>query len=192
MNIINYTKNLKSHRVIWIVALFSLIFFRCSSVRHSWLQSNAFELGIYDQVAYLISQGQRPFSSFLDIHHMGNHAAWVMYPVALLYKIYPDVHWLLFVQALSLALGALPSWSLARQAGLNHNISWAIAFTYLLYPLVFNVNLFDFHPEVIALPALLAAILAARLNKTVWFCAAILLVLSCKAVLSLTVAAMGL
>jgi uncharacterized membrane protein len=96
------------------------------------------------------------------------------------------------VQAVSLALGAWPSWSLARQAGLNNSISWAIACIYLLYPLVFNVNLFDFHPEVIALPALLAAILAARLNKTLWFCAAIVLVLSCKAVLSLTVAAMGL
>ncbi|MCZ0902452.1 DUF2079 domain-containing protein, partial [Microcoleus sp. HI-ES] len=34
-------------------------------------------------------------------------------------------------------------------------------------------------------------ILAARLNKIVWFCTAILLVLSCKAVLSLTVVAMG-
>jgi len=81
---------------------------------------------------------------------------------------------------------------LAIQAGLNNSISRAIACIYLLYPLVFNVNLFDFHPEVIALPALLAAILAARLNKTLWFCAAIVLVLSCKAVLSLTVAAMGL
>jgi uncharacterized membrane protein len=116
----------------------------------------------------------------------------VMYPVALLYKIYPDVHWLLLIQAVALALGALPVWSLAIQAGLNNSISRAIACIYLLYPLVFNVNLFDFHPEVIALPALLAAILAARLNKTLWFCAAILLVLSCKAVLSLTVAAMGL
>jgi uncharacterized membrane protein len=62
----------------------------------------------------------------------------------------------------------------------------------LLYPVVFNINLFDFHPEVIALPALLGAILAARLNKVIWFCSAVLLVLSCKAVLSLTVAAMGL
>ncbi|MEG3882433.1 DUF2079 domain-containing protein [Microcoleus sp. herbarium7] len=174
------------------IALFSLILFLCSSARHALLESNAFELGIYDQVAYLIGQGQRPFSSFLEIHHMGNHAAWVMYPLGLLYKIYPDVHWLLLVQAVALSLGALPSWSLARQAGLNNRISGAIACIYLLYPLVFNVNLFDFHPEVIALPALLAAILAARLNKTLWFCAAILLVLSCKAVLSLTVAAMGL
>jgi uncharacterized membrane protein len=77
-------------------------------------------------------------------------------------------------------------------AGLNQQQSRAIALIYLLYPVVFNINLFDFHPEVIALPALLAAILAARLNKLVWFCAAILLVLSCKAVLSITVAAIGL
>ncbi|MEG3894163.1 MULTISPECIES: DUF2079 domain-containing protein [unclassified Microcoleus] len=192
MNKLNHFKHLKYYPVIWPIALLSLIFFLCSSIRHALFESNAFELGIYDQVAYLIGQGQTPFSSFLEIHHMGNHAAWVMYPVALLYKIYPDVHWLLLVQAVSLALGALPVWSLARQAGLNNSISRAIACIYLLYPLVFNVNLFDFHPEVIALPALLAAILAARLNKTLWFCAAIVLVLSCKAVLSLTVAAMGL
>jgi uncharacterized membrane protein len=191
MNKIDYFKYFKSHPVISAIAIFSLIFFLYSSARHALFESNAFELGIYDQVAYLISQGQTPFSSFLEIHHMGNHAAWVMYPVGWLYKIYPDVHWLLLVQAISLALGALPTWSLARQAGLNNSISSAIALVYLFYPLVFNVNLFDFHPEVIALPALLAAILAARLNKTLWFCAAIVLVLSCKAVLSLTVAAMG-
>jgi uncharacterized membrane protein len=191
MSKVDYFKYFKSHPVIWAIAIFSLIFFLYSSARHALFESNAFELGIYDQVAYLISQGQTPFSSFLEIHHMGNHAAWVMYPVGWLYKIYPDVHWLLLVQAIFLALGALPTWSLARQAGLNNSISGAIALVYLFYPLVFNVNLFDFHPEVIALPALLAAILAARLNKTWWFCAAIVLVLSCKAVLSLTVAAMG-
>ncbi|MCC3445638.1 MAG: DUF2079 domain-containing protein [Microcoleus sp. PH2017_03_ELD_O_A] len=183
---------LKYHPVSWQIALFALIFFLCSSVRHALLESNAFELGIYDQVAYLISQGETPFSSFLEIHHLGNHAAGVMYPVALLYKIYPDVHWLLLVQAVALTSGAWPAWGLAIQAGLKNSIAWAIACIYLFYPLVFNVNLFDFHPEVIALPALLAAILAARLNKTLWFCAAIVLVLSCKAVLSLTVAAMGL
>jgi uncharacterized membrane protein len=183
---------LKYHPVSWQIALFALIFFLCSTVRHALLESNAFELGIYDQVAYLISQGETPFSSFLEIHHLGNHAAGVMYPVAWLYKIYPDVHWLLLVQAVALASGAWPVWSLASQAGLKNSIARAIACIYLFYPLVFNVNLFDFHPEVIALPALLAAILAARLNKTLWFCAAIVLVLSCKAVLSLTVAAMGL
>ena len=185
-------KSLKFHPVFSMIVVATIILFATSSARHALFHSTAFDLAIFDQAIYLISQNQTPFSSLMAINIFGDHAAFIFYPLALLYKIYPDVHWLLFVQAISLALGAWPSWSLARQAGLNEQKSIAVAAVYLLYPAVFNVNLFDFHPEVIALPALLAAILAARLNKTLWFCAAIVLVLSCKAVLSLTVAAMGL
>ena len=185
-------KSLKLHPVFSMIVVATIILFATSSARHALFHSTAFDLAIFDQAIYLISQNQTPFSSLMAINIFGDHAAFIFYPLALLYKIYPDVHWLLFVQAISLALGAWPSWSLARQAGLNEQKSIAVAAVYLLYPAVFNVNLFDFHPEVIALPAILAAILAARLNKTLWFCAAIVLVLSCKAVLSLTVAAMGL
>jgi len=185
-------KSLKFHPVFSMIVVATIILFATSSARHALFHSTAFDLAIFDQAIYLISQNQTPFSSLMAINIFGDHAAFIFYPLALLYKIYPDVHWLLFVQAISLALGAWPSWSLARQAGLNEQKSIAVAAVYLLYPAVFNVNLFDFHPEVIALPALLAAILAARLSKTLWFCAAIVLVLSCKAVLSLTVAAMGL
>ena len=185
-------KSLKFHPVFSMIVVATIILFATSSARHALFHSTAFDLAIFDQAIYLISQNQTPFSSLMAINIFGDHAAFIFYPLALLYKIYPDVHWLLFVQAISLALGAWPSWSLARQAGLNEQKSIAVAAVYLLYPAVFNVNLFDFHPEVIALPAILAAILAARLNKTLWFCAAIVLVLSCKAVLSLTVAAMGL
>jgi uncharacterized membrane protein len=168
-----------------------LVLFTCSSVRHALFQSAAFDLGIYDQVVYLMSQGQPPISSFLDFHHLGNHSAWTVYLLGLPYRIYPTVYWLFAVQAISLALGALPTWHLARQAGLKETQAIAIAVAYLLYPLIFNVNLFDFHPEVMAVPAILGAILAARLGKTAWFCCAIVFVLGCKAVLSLTVAAMG-
>ncbi len=178
--------------LLWAIVIAATIFFACSSLRHTLFQSTAFDLGIFDQAIYLLSQNQTPFSSLMGIHILGDHAAVIYYPLALLYKIYPDVHWLLLVQAVALSVGAWPSWSLARLAGLDREQSRAIAFIYLLYPVVFNINLFDFHPEVIALPALLAAIWAARLNKLVWFCTAILLVLSCKAVLSITVAAMGL
>ena len=179
------------HPIAWMVCAATLILFATSSARHALFHSTAFDLAIFDQAVYLISQNQTPFSSLMAINILGDHAAFIFYPLALLYKIYPDVHWLLFVQAFALALGAWPSWSLARQAGLNESKAIAIAVVYLLYPAVFNVNLFDFHPEVIALPAILAAILAARLDKILWFCAAIVLILSCKAVLSLTVLMMG-
>ena len=179
------------HPVVWMVGAATLILFAASSARHALFHSTAYDLAIFDQAIYLISQNQTPFSSLMAINILGDHAAFIFYPLALLYKIYPDVHWLLFVQAFALALGAWPSWSLARQAGLSEPRAIAIAAMYLLYPAVFNVNLFDFHPEVIALPAILAAILAARLDKILWFCAAVILILSCKAVLSLTVVMMG-
>ncbi|MBE8988637.1 DUF2079 domain-containing protein [Nostoc sp. LEGE 12450] len=174
-----------------IIGMSALILFGCSSLRHKLFQSTAFDLGIFDQAVYLISQGEPPISSFIGFHILGDHAAWIFYPLALLYKINPSVYWLFAVQAAALALGALPTWYLARQAGLKESQGIAIAFVYLLYPLVFNANLFDFHPEAIAVPLLLAAVLAARLGQIAWFCLSIILVLGCKAVLSLTVAAMG-
>ncbi len=169
----------------------ALILFICSALRHVLFQSTAYDLGIFDQAVYLISQGKAPISSFMGFHILGDHAALIFYPLALLYKIYPSVYWLFAVQAITLASGALPTWYIARHAGLKAEIAIALSGSYLLYPLIFNLNLFDFHPEVIALPALLGAILAAQLGQIGWFCLAILIVLACKAVLSLTVAAMG-
>jgi uncharacterized membrane protein len=182
---------LKTYPLAWMIGTSALIFFICSSLRHALFHSGAFDLGIYDQVVYLISQGQPPISSFLGFHHLGNHAAWSVYPLALLYKIHPNVHWLLAVQAIALTLGAWPSWSLARQAGLSERKALVMAVVYLLYPVVFNVNLFDFHPEVMALPVLLGTIWAARANQIGWFTLGIIFVLGCKAVLSLTVVGMG-
>ncbi|MGL5066136.1 MAG: DUF2079 domain-containing protein, partial [Microcoleus sp.] len=184
-------KSIKIHPLFVTIVLTAIIFFVASSVRHALFHSTAFDLAIFDRAIYLISQNQTPFCSLMGINILGDHAALIFYPLALFYKIYPDVHWLFLVQAISLAIGAWPSWSLARQAGLNETNAFAVAAVYLLYPAVFNVNLFDFHSEVIAMPAILAAILAARLNKILWFCAAVALILSCKAVLSLTVVAMG-
>lgn len=86
----------------WIISISALIFFACSSLRHELFQSSAWDLGIFDQAIYLISQGQSPVSSLLGFHILGDHAAIVLYPLALLYKIYPSVYWLFAVQASAL------------------------------------------------------------------------------------------
>lgn len=172
-------------------AVAAILLFVCSALRHALFQSGAFDLGIYDQVVYLMSQGKPPISSILGFHHMGNHAAWAVYPLALLYKIYPSAYWLLAVQAVCLALGAVPTYYLAKQAELKDSQAVTMSAVYLLYPLIFNVNLFEFHPEVMAMPVFLGVVLAARFGKIFWFCAGTIFILGCKAVLSLTVASMG-
>ena len=186
-----YLQQIKAHPLAWMIGVSILIFFLCSSLRHALFNSTGWDLGIFDQVVYLISQGQSPISSFIHVHILGDHAAWVFYPLALLYKISPNVHWLFLVQSTALALGALPTWYLARLAGLREHQAIALSIVYLLYPVIFNANLFDFHPEVIAVPALFAAILAARLGQLLGFSLAIILVLGCKFILALTVAALG-
>ena len=174
------------------IAIAAVLLFACSAWRHALFQSTAFDLGIFDHGIYLISQGKEPIVDLIGFHILGDHAAWVLYGIAGLYKLYPSVYWLFALQAIALALGALPTWYLAIEAGLNKNQAYGMASAYLLYPLIFNLNLFDFHPEVMALPAILGAVLAAKLNKLWWFIGAIIFILGCKAVLAFTVAAMGL
>ena len=169
-----------------------IVLFAASTARHLLLMSTGFDLGIYDQVAYLLSRGKAPISSYLGFHHMGNHSAYSFYLLALPYLIYPSVYWLFGVQAVCLALGALPTWMLARQAGLSEGLASAMAAAYLLHPIVFNVNMFDFHPEVMALPVMLLALWLARADRRVGFCLALLFILGCKASLSITIATMGL
>ncbi len=164
----------------------------CSSLRHSLFQSNAYDLGIFDQAVYMISTGAEPFVSLIGFHALGDHGAFVLYPLALLYKLFPSVYWLFAVQAIALSSGVFFVWHLAVDYELRRSQAIALSWVYLLYPVIFNANLFDFHPEVIAIPALLGTIWAARRRTWLGFIAAVVLVLSCKAVLSLTMAALGL
>lgn len=185
---------MKKTPLVWITGSSTLILFTLSSLRHTLFQSNALDLGWFDQATYLISQGETPIVSFAGatgFHILGDHAAVIFYLLSLFYKIYPSVYWLFAIQAIALASGGIFMWHLARQARLTESLSLTMVAVYLLYPLVFNVNLFDFHPEVLAVPGLMGAVLAARAGQVVWFCLSLVLVLSCKAVLSLTVVAMG-
>jgi uncharacterized membrane protein len=80
---------------------------------------------------------------------------------------------------------------IAAGAGLKPALARAMVGIYLLYPLLFNVNLFDFHPETIALPLFLAAVLAVQRQRLGWFCLCLVLISGCKAVLSLTIVGLG-
>lgn len=185
-------KTILAHRTLLVIIIISFsILIISSHVRHFLFQSNALDLGWFDQAVYLISQGETPIVSFSDFHILGDHASFIFYPIALFYKIYPSVSWLFFIQALALSITVIPIYQLSKQAQLTHQQAITLTLVYLFYPLTFNVNLFDFHPEVIALPCLLWAVYAVRINHLIGFCISLTIILSCKAVLSLTVVGMG-
>ncbi|XLQ12181.1 MAG: DUF2079 domain-containing protein [cyanobacterium endosymbiont of Epithemia adnata isolate EadnSB Bon19] len=184
-------KNFNCHSVKIMIIVSTVILLTCSSLRHILFQSTAYDLAIFDNSIYLISQGKTPFVSFRGIHILGDHAAFILYAIAGLYKIYPSVYWLFGLQAIALSLGALPVWQLAKYANLPPNLAIVVAASYLLYPLIFNLNLFDFHPEVLTLPAFFWAFLSAKKNNFFAFSLALIFILSCRDALSLTITAMG-
>ena len=81
-----------------------LLLWGCSAFRRYVYQSTAFDLGIYDQVAWLISRGLEAKSTLLDLHHLGNHGAYLFYFVGFFYWMVPSINWLLASQAFSLSL----------------------------------------------------------------------------------------
>ncbi|MBJ7898594.1 MAG: DUF2079 domain-containing protein [Cyanobacteria bacterium RI_101] len=180
-------------RFLWLSAGYvALVLFLAATARHLLFQSTALDLGWFDQAIYLISRGENPVVSFSGMHILGDHAALTVYPLALFYKLFPSVYWLLGIQALALAIAAWPLWYWGEGLGLNLGEKKVLIWIYFLYPLVFNLNLFDFHTEVLALPGLFWALWAVQGQRWGHYFSAVLLILASKAVLSLTVIFLGL
>ncbi|HEY1629525.1 MAG TPA: DUF2079 domain-containing protein, partial [Tepidisphaeraceae bacterium] len=177
--------------IIAMIAAAALAMFGADCVRHYLMRSGAWDLGFFDQAVYLISRGQAPFSSMLKVHVMADHASVILYPLAIFYLIWANVHMLMIVQAIALSSGAWAVWRLALDAGLKRGQSLAVAAAYLMYPVILTASIFDFHPDTFVVPALLFAILAARRERPILFCICIAVALASKEVMSLTVGAMG-
>ena len=85
-----------------------LLLWGVATARHGLLQSNAYDLGLFDQWAWLIGSGAAPISSMEQVHVLADHGAWMLYVAGAAYRILPSIHWLLASQALALSCTALP------------------------------------------------------------------------------------
>jgi uncharacterized membrane protein len=117
------------------------------------------DLAGYTQAAWLIAQRHEPIvTSTINAHVLSQQAAFGFYPIAELTRFLPTTATLLIVQSAALALAVVPLWRIARRrANLRVGATVTIVLAYCLYPAMHNLNLDGFHPETVALPALLAA-----------------------------------
>ncbi len=160
-----------------------LILSIASSLRHYWFQSSSWDLGIFDQAIYLISQGQEPYSSLLGFHILGDHGALVLYPLGFLYKYFSSTYFLFFIQSFAFSISIFPLYKLSKNLKLSALSTNASYIAFLLYPIVFNVNIFDFHPEVFAFPIILDLFISVKINRIehLWkFLLKIFFILTCK------------
>ncbi len=189
-NVVNQKKHFDYNLLIASIAVF-LLFWACSAIRHKLLQSNAYDLGLFDQWIWLVSQGLPPYSSMEEVHILADHGAVILYLAAIPYRIISTIQWLFFSQAACLAFTSIPLWFVSRQAGLNPKQCWVACLIWWLQPVVFNTNLFDFHPEVLVMPALAGCYWASRADKPLLWFFLLLLLLSSRDGLILVVAGIG-
>lgn len=127
--------------------------------RHQNLFSGRFDLGNMEQTVWNTSRGRifqmtNPNNSHLS-SRLAFHADFLLIAVAPIYKLFPFTETLLIIQALVIALGAVPTYLIAKHVFKKEPISLFFSFLYLLSPIVERANIFEFHSEVLAITFLL-------------------------------------
>jgi len=155
--------------------------------------AHAYDLAIFDQAIWATSRGHFLFSSIKgDIVLLGDHFSPVLVAFAPLYWLWEDPRVLVLAQAAVLGLGAFPLFSLARRLLGPGALAALFPVAYLLSAPVRNIALRDFHPECVAIPALLFALVALHERRRVRLLVAVLVVLACKETCALAVVGLGL
>jgi uncharacterized membrane protein len=126
-----------------------------------------------------------------QISRLGAHVDPILALFAPLWWLWPSAGLLLVVQALAVALGALPVFWLARKHLRSDWPAFGFAVAYLLLPAVQWLTLNEFHPVALATPLLLYAFWFLDEDRLLPFAPCAALACACKEEIPLVVAGFG-
>ncbi len=114
---------------------------------HQGLGTSSYDVGLYEQGVWLLGQGKAPFVTLMGRNMFGDHASLILLLVAPIYRLFPSVSTLFFLQSLFIALGALPVFLAARKRLASEGMAVTLAACFLLHPAVGWTNRENFHPD---------------------------------------------
>jgi len=152
-------KNPKEKWIYGFAILAAIIWLTLSLLKHYSFFSTGYDLGIYNQVVAGYSNLSLWYSIMI-FPLIGMHVQPILFVIALLYKVVPSPELLLFLQSIALASSVIPLYKLAKLKLRSAWLPLIIALAFLVHPTLTYVALFDFHPEVFAVPLLFWVFLA--------------------------------
>jgi uncharacterized membrane protein len=153
----------------------------------------AYDVGYFSQAAWLVQHGETPLVTVRGLHLLGDHTYYLFLPMALLIAPFPTAQALLVGQALILAVAVFPLAAFARRvAGLGEKSTAAVLGAYVFYPALQNLGAVEFHPEVLAVPLFLGAMLYAGTGRWRPYTLCVAAVLLTREDLAITVTMLGL
>lgn len=185
-------RNFVYRKGIWFLILFAGSLYSFFSItKHLRFNSFGFDLGIYDQLIWLVSRGQTLYSSVLDYHPWGDHLTPSLVFLSPLYWLWDDVIILLLFQAFFVASGAFPIFLLAKEKIKDEFVALTVAVGYLTFFGIQNAIAFDFHPLVLATTLLAWLFYLYERKKWLIFWLVLVLFLGLQENLALTTVALG-
>ncbi len=175
-----------------LVAVWSYEFIRLPMLRFDRYGTFGFDLGIYDQGTWLLSRGRDPFVTIRGLELFGHHANIFLFLLAPFYRLGAGPIFLLVVQVLAQASGAVAIFLLARDLLRSKWAGVALAGALLLNPTYQWLTWEFFHPDAVGIGPLLFAYWAARSKRWRLFAVAAVLAVLCKEDFALAVGALGL
>jgi len=169
------------------IIIYMLLFGLISYFNYVFYGFSDFDLAIHAQSVWNILHGSID-SSILGIPFPGNHMALILFLVAPFYAIFPCPLLLLFIQTTVLAMGAMGIYLLAKKE-LSEKWAAALAASYLVYPPLIYMNLYEFHPVALASSFLIFMMYFYKTENFKEFFAFLALTLLCQENLSLVIMA---
>lgn len=165
-----------------------------SALRHEAFITGRFDLGNMVQAVWSTAHGHPLRMTSLhgnQISRLAAHVDPILVLFAPLWWIWPSPHMLLAVQAVVIALGAIPVFLLARKHLTSPRAALGFALAYLLYPATGWLTLNEFHPVALAAPLLLFAFWYLDEERLLPFALFALAAAACKEEIALVVAGFG-
>ncbi len=125
---------------LWgLVVIFVVIFILKSIQIHEIFGTSAYDLGIFQQAHWLLSQFEPLFNTVRGLHSYVDHFRYIDLLYIPLYYIIPSIYWAFFVQALSVGVAGLLIYAVGRHYLIDSKfLPVVVAVSFLLNPVVHN------------------------------------------------------
>ena len=183
------------HLLLWsAVLLYALYFAWLTLTRYAAFESRAFDMGNVNQAIWNTSHANwfRQTNQPGATSRLALHVEPIMVAIAALYRLWPGPPFLLILQAVVVALGAIPLYHLAVRELRSVWLALLFALAWLAMPAIQAANWNEFHPVTLAPTFLMAAFYFLRTRRVAWYALLALLAALCKEEIGLLVFMLGL
>lgn len=176
----------------WLIAIVLFIIFEGLALARFRSLELGSQIASWMQGVWLVGEDLDPFVTLTGRNLFEGQLSLIMWPIAQVSTVVPAGPLLITLQAGALAIGVVPLWRIARSV-LEHGVESALvlAAAYGLQPQLHNLNLSEFHPEALSVPAFLWAYLFSQDKHWVRYSIMVAFALSTRSDLGLVVIGLG-